>query len=69
MVYLPPEAAEHCLAAAANEPEGSGKLYHWSVGVPPLELPQPAISAPVASRLPPGRPVLVSAGLLLHQRL
>jgi hypothetical protein len=49
MLYLPPDAAEHALAAAANEPEGSGKLYQLSVGVLPLELPQPAISAPVAS--------------------
>ena len=58
MVYSPPEAAEQLAAAAAKLPDGSWKMYQFSVGVPPplvaaLAPPQAASStaARATSRL------------------
>src|ERR1700759_3028802 len=56
ILYLPPEACEQTCAACANEPDGSGKMYHWSVGGP-LEPPQPArIPAASAAESPVSPP-------------
>src|SRR5437868_10377172 len=51
MLYLPPEPAEHSCAALANEPEGSGKTYQFSVTGPLPEPPQ-AASAIAATAAP-----------------
>ncbi len=51
MLYLPPEAAEQSDAALANEPEGSGKTYQFSVTGPLLEPPH-AASAMAATAAP-----------------
>src|ERR671919_1652374 len=51
MLYSPFDAAEHSLAAAVKLPEYSGKMYQFSVGVPPA--PPPAGPPPPAPRRRP----------------
>jgi hypothetical protein len=47
MLYSPFEAFEHSAAALTNDPDGSGKMYQLTVGVPEeLEL----LAHPDASR-------------------
>lgn len=45
IVYRPPDAWLHFVAAAWNEPDGSGKTYQFSRTAPFPEEPQPAHSA------------------------
>src|SRR5919106_1611869 len=61
MLYSPPEAAEQSLAAAVKLPEYSGKMYQFSVGVPPvlcaLAPPQAASIVAAAASTSPRRQV------------
>ncbi len=52
MLYLPPDALLQALAAAANDPDGSGNTYQLSVMGPLLAEPHPVHN----SRLPLPRP-------------
>jgi len=58
MLYSPPEAAEQAAAAAAKLPDGSWKMYQFSVGVPPPSppvVPPPQAASSTAAR-PTSRP-------------
>ena len=54
MLYSPPEAAEQAAAAAAKLPDGSWKMYQFSVGVPPP--PPPVVPPPQAASSTAARP-------------
>ena len=74
MVYTTPEALLHAAAAAANEPDGSGKAYQWSVTGPLPEEPQAAINAVIAIAATPtairrGKRSHLTTGRLTASRL
>ena len=58
MLYSPPDAAEQAAAAAAKLPDGSWKMYQFSVGVPPPPPPAvlPAQAASSTAARPTSRP-------------
>src|SRR6185437_411090 len=60
ILYLPPEACEQTCAACANDPDGSGKMYHCSVGGP-LDPPHPAMTPATKAAERPVSPPLKSA--------
>src|ERR1019366_4014389 len=62
IVYLPPEAALQALAAAANDPEGSGNTYQLSATGPlALDPPHAASTIVAAAALRPASPARTSA--------